>query len=79
MSSNKEEEQQFTIQPHPETSHTNTKSGSAAQGGQASATEAAIQSNPGLAKLPDEIASKIETPKGKEELAKISAELNKDS
>lgn len=70
---NKDEEQKFTIQPHPQDNHSNT--GNVRD---PNAVQAALSGNPGPAVIDPAMASKLETPKSKEELAQLSAKLNKN-
>ena len=69
----KDEEQKFTIQPHPQDNHSNTETPFQP----ANATQAALSGTPGPAVIDSATASKLETPKSKEELAQLSAKLNK--
>ncbi|CEH12859.1 hypothetical protein CBOM_00818 [Ceraceosorus bombacis] len=70
-SNNNEQEQQFSIQPHPAT--TNDPSTDPALNGGAS-----LKGEPGPRILSSEESSKIGEPLSREELAKRSAELNKE-
>jgi hypothetical protein len=71
---NKDEEQKFTIQPHPQDNHSNTN----APFQPANATQAALSGTPGPVVIDSATASKLEAPKSKEELAQLSAKLNKN-
>ncbi|KAK0530598.1 hypothetical protein OC835_003742 [Tilletia horrida] len=82
MSSNNDE-QTFSIQPHPATTNdpndpANNPSASGAHASAAHAAAATVASNnPGPAVPHASLASKLEEPASKEELAARSAELNK--
>lgn len=59
-SNNKDGEQQFTIQPHPQDNHSNTPQAT----GPSSAKESALSGKPGPTMLDSESASKLEAPIG---------------
>lgn len=59
-SQRKDDEQQFTIQPHPQTSHSNTQEPNQPT----SSLQGALAGNPGPVVVDGQTASKLETPKG---------------